>query len=69
MSGLTLALQLILRVLIPYFAVWPAKRNVFERTVSHLTACSDNNGKLQDLASRRRNALNAQLNAPTKAKT
>ena len=56
----------------PHFAVWPAKRNVLERTVSHLTACSDDNGKLHDLASRRRNALlimNAQLNAATKAKT
>ena len=26
----------------PHFAVWPAKRNVLERAVCHLAACSDN---------------------------
>ena len=70
---IVVSLQIMLRaansIYSPHFAVWPAKRSVLEKTVSHLTACSDNNGKLHDLASRRRNALNAQLNAPTSGET
>ena len=27
----------------PHFAIWPEERNILERAVCHLAACSDNN--------------------------